>query len=141
MRGKRKEGINEEISDEQWLKHFMSSLGGSSERRRCDLGKIEATADMNLKEEEIKRAIGRLGKKKAPGGDGIPGEVWRICEDLLVTKLREILEGIYKEGILPKEWKKGVVVPVFKKGEKKLVKNYRPVALMDNRFVINQIFL
>ena len=80
--------------------------------------------------------MSRLGKKKAPGGDGIAGEVWKLCEDNEEPKLREILERVYKEGVLPKEWKKGIIVPVFKKGKKNLERNYRTVALMDTGYKI-----
>ena len=55
MKGKKKEGINEEISDELWLMHFMNSLVGCGERRRCDLEKVDAPAEMNLKTTELKR--------------------------------------------------------------------------------------
>ena len=36
---------------------------------------------------------------------------------------------IYNSGILPIEWKSANVVPVFKKGEKGNIENYRPISL------------
>ena len=109
MRGKKKEGINEDIRDEQWLLHFNSSLGGSDERRICKMEKVDTLTEMKIKKEEIKRAISRLGRKKAPGEDGIVGEAWKVCEDIVEQKLSEIYEEIYKEDVIPKEWKKGVL--------------------------------
>lgn len=32
---------------------------------------------------------------------------------------------------MPEEWKNGVIVPVYKKGNKKKVENYRGIALID----------
>jgi len=34
-----------------------------------------------------------------------------------------------EEGILPKDWRMAVVIPIFKKGNKHEASNYRPVSL------------
>ena len=44
------------------------------------------------------------------------------------------LKIIFKEalstGLFTSEWKKGNIVPIHKKGDKQVVKNYRPVSLL-----------
>ena len=35
-----------------------------------------------------------------------------------------------KAGTFPLEWKKGDIFPIFKKGDKQIYKNYRPVSLL-----------
>ena len=40
-----------------------------------------------------------------------------------------IFNIVYNSGNVPIEWKLANVVPVFKKGDKKLVTNYRPISL------------
>ena len=37
-----------------------------------------------------------------------------------------------QEGIFPDKWKQGNLVPIFKKGEKSIPSNYRPVSLLSN---------
>ena len=41
-----------------------------------------------------------------------------------------MFEECLRTGTLPLEWKKGNVVPIFKKGDKQIYKNYRPVSLL-----------
>ena len=51
-----------------------------------------------------------------------------------------------QSGTLPVEWKSAHVIPIFKKGQKDLVKNYRPISLTSllvktlERLIYNRIF-
>ena len=47
----------------------------------------------------------------------------------LAEPLSIIFKLVYNTGILPSQWKLANVVPVFKKGEKNDVQNYRPISL------------
>ena len=70
-----------------------------------------------------------MNVNKACGPDQIPGNVLKRCSDTLAEPLSIIFNIVYNTGIVPAEWKLANVVPVFKKGEKKSVKNYRPISL------------
>ena len=54
----------------------------------------------------------------------------RICGKSLVKPLCNIFNLSLHSGIFPSQWKKGNVVPVYKKGDKSIAKNYRPVSLL-----------
>ena len=49
-------------------------------------------------------------------------------------------------GTFPNDWKKGIVVPVFKKGDKQILKNYRPISLLPvcgkifEKLIFNKMF-
>jgi len=55
----------------------------------------------------------------------------------ILYELREVitepLTGIFRctiaSGSLPEEWKSGQITPIYKKGNKQLANNYRPVSL------------
>jgi len=56
---------------------------------------------------------------------------WLLKEvrDLLVTPLSILLRRSLDEGVVPDDWKIANVYPIFKKGVKSQISNYRPVSL------------
>ena len=69
---------------------------------------------------------------KAPGISGITNECIRAIGPELISMLVEWFQFCFITGSVPKGWQKAVIVPIFKKGEKTLIKNYRPIALLEN---------
>lgn len=56
-------------------------------------------------------------------------EVWRFMPRSIGETMWKMMKKIWRNGGIPENWKKGVMCPIFKKGEKKDVKNYRGVTL------------
>ena len=65
----------------------------------------------------------------AQGPDGIHGKILKNCSSSLAYPLSLIFKLSYNTGCIPREWRVGNVVPVFKKGNKNCVNNYRPISL------------
>ena len=53
----------------------------------------------------------------------------KMSGDAIIEPLFKIFKNYLKCGIFPGDWKKGNIVPIFKKGNKQNIKNYRPVSL------------
>ena len=53
-----------------------------------------------------------------------------LCGDTIVPPLKIIFESILTSGIFPDVWKTANVLPIFKKENKQLVENYRPISLL-----------
>ena len=87
-------------------------------------------------EEEIIKAVKKLKGRKATGNDGIPNEAWIEGIDQVKGELKECLDKVWKEGQFPEEWKTGKMKPIFKKGKKEEVGNYRGKTLMDTGYKI-----
>ena len=87
-----------------------------------------------------------LGNKKAPGGDGIPKEVWKSVVTILPKYLTAIYNGCLKDGVFPNRWKKAKVIPIVKPGTEGSdeVNKFRPISLLDSggkvleKLLINQ---
>ena len=76
-----------------------------------------------------------LKKKKAAGPNEIPNEVWMYGGEGLVNKLVCILGKVWDGQGLLEDWKTGVVIPIYKKGNPDEVKNYRlRITLMSTAY-------
>ena len=75
-----------------------------------------------------------MKKKKAPGEDGIQNEAWIEGIEEMKEQVLECLNKIWNGDRVPEEWKIGRIVPIFKKGDKKKVENYRGITLMDTGY-------
>jgi len=67
----------------------------------------------------------------AVGPDGIPIEAWKHLGELAVKFLTTQFNNILKNEEIPEEWRKSVLVPIYKnKGETQECGNYRGIKLM-----------
>ena len=70
-----------------------------------------------------------MNASKAAGPDNIHGIVLKNCAASLAKPLSLLFNSSYNTGCIPAEWKLALVAPVYKKGEKGCVDNYRPISL------------
>ena len=85
--------------------------------------------DLKFDSDEVYHILRRLNPSKAPGPDGINGKVLKNCARSLCYPLSILFNLSFVTGCIPPDWKLASVVPVFKKGDKNLVENYRPISL------------
>ena len=79
---------------------------------------------------EIVSLIRKINPNKASGSDGITGQMLLLCGESVVLPLQIIFRNILSTSIYPDMWKLANVTPIFKKGDKQLIKNYRPISLL-----------
>ncbi|CAK9799089.1 Transposon TX1 uncharacterized 149 kDa protein [Anthophora plagiata] len=94
----------------------------------------EEDEEKNISREEIGKAIKRLKEGKAPGGDGIPNEVWKFGGEVVRERIWEVCNRVWRGEGWPEDWSEGVVVPVVKKGEGRKVEEYRGVTLTQTAY-------
>ena len=87
------------------------------------LRNIEITPDI------ISSKLSKLKINKAPGVDGLVPRILVENADILSIPLLYIYRKSLENGIVPGDWKKANVTPIFKKGDKASSTNYRPVSL------------
>ncbi len=86
--------------------------------------------------EEIKSVIKNLKKKKAAGSDKIPNEFFMDAPDPILHLFMEIYNKCLELGKIPEQWKEGIIHPIFKKGDKFELTNFRPIALLQTQYKI-----
>lgn len=86
----------------------------------------------HIEDSEILRGFKKLKPNLSAGPDGVPGLFVVDCRFALLKPLRHIFHLILNTSCFPDRWKVSRVVPVFKKGDRRNVSNYRPVAILDN---------
>lgn len=82
-----------------------------------------------LSQKEVKKAINNLKYSNAMGYDGLSNELIKKIPKI-VPLLTKLFNKSLKEGIFPDSLKIAIVIPIYKKGDKKIVGNYRPISLL-----------
>ena len=85
----------------------------------------------------IATIIRSLDPSKAHGYDMISICMLKICEKSICKPLEIIFQSCIRHGKFPNEWKMANVVPVYKKSDKQILKNYRSVPLL---FICGKVF-
>lgn len=61
----------------------------------------------------------------------IPPEVYKNNIDWWAPVLAKVFTYINSTGIIPEGWRKSVIFPIFKKGDRSKPHNYRPISLLN----------
>jgi len=144
--GPRKQNVSETITEkngsmiyslerrlERWAEHFEEQFNQPAANAPI-LGIPEAEWSVNTQEptyEEIQREVNLLKRDKAPGLDGLHPSLFKEGGRSLIISLTNILQTVWNEERLPKEWTTSTVIPVFKKGARSLCENHRGISLVN----------
>jgi hypothetical protein len=85
-----------------------------------------------VSDSDVKRAISYLRSTKCVGPDEIPNFITKGCSEILTPVSCHMFNFSLLTGKFPSLWKQAAVLPIFKKGNRALVGNYRPVSIFNN---------
>ena len=80
---------------------------------------------------EVTTAIKSLRSGKAAGIDEIRPEMLKALSPCGTQWLTRICNVVWTTGKAPKDWQTGIVIPIFKKGDKRECSNYRGITLLS----------
>ena len=85
---------------------------------------------------EVENIINSLNPSKSTGPFGILTKLLKILKTLVSGPLAYLINSSFLSGVVPDQFKIARVIPVYKKGLKSIVSNYRPISLLS---VFNKI--
>jgi hypothetical protein len=80
---------------------------------------------------ECRQAIHRLGHAKAAGPDELPAELYKSFEELVVHDFHKTILEAHSSGALPPTMREGDIILLYKKGDSRDPRNYRPITLLQ----------
>jgi hypothetical protein len=80
---------------------------------------------------EAERTIKGLKTNSAAGFDEIPMSLIKQCLGYFVKPLTHIYNVSFQTDIFPDIMKKAKIRPLFKKGDKQDIQNYRPISILS----------
>ena len=101
---------------------------------------------VTFSKDDIAKLIQNLNPNKAHGHGQISIRMLKLCSNSICKPLEIIFNRCLETSTFPNDWKKGNVVPVFKKGDKQILKNYRPISLLPvcgkifEKLILNEMF-
>ena len=99
---------------ESWREYFSNLL--NVENAREQLGEVPAVEGPvhEIQREEVKNAIERMKKGKAPGYSGLPIDLIKHLWESGVDMMNKIVKRVWEEELMTEEWKKSEIVPIYK---------------------------
>ena len=109
------------IQEEDDMKPFCEYLTRHDE---------ESLVWQRITQSEVKDQLVSLNVKKSFGFDNIPARLLKDAADYIAYPLSYIFNMSLSKGVFPDTMKIAKVTPVYKKGEKDILGNYRPISVL-----------
>ena len=81
-------------------------------------------------EEEVVSLAKNLKNKLTAGYDYIPESLLKQCIQIIKGPLTHIYNVSLRSEVFPDEWKAAKVKPLYKKGDRYNIQNYRPISII-----------
>lgn len=89
----------------------------------------EKMEELCITENMVKKLLSKLNVNKSPGIDSMHPKFLQELASEIAGPICEIFKTSIRSGKLPQEWKNARISAIFKKGNRKIASNYRPVSL------------
>ena len=89
----------------------------------------EKLIDISVDGATVRKKLDKLRSNKAAGADDLSPRILNEIKDEICYSLAVIMQSSMDSRIIPTDWKVANVTPVYKKGSKSRVENYRPISL------------
>jgi hypothetical protein len=120
------------ILQDQYQKAFSEQDSGDANQPLPDNSHVPEFNDIKITENDIIKAINEIGQFSAPGPDKIPAILIKECKNEIAPALAMLWQKSIDTGQIPADLLKQTIIPIFKKENKSLPSNYRPISLTSH---------
>lgn len=105
---------------------------GAGEELGSSQGREESRGEMvEIELEEMIRELKKMKNGKSPGVCGIQVELLKAGGMSLVKWMQKVFNMVVKTGKAPRDWRRALIIPIYKKGCRMECQNYRGVSLLS----------
>jgi len=119
----------------EWYEHFNALYNPPSNIERISYAEplnLNTKLDHPFVLEELHKVLSNAKSNKAPGNDRIPVEFYQNAPSNFHTVLLKVFNEIFLTGNVSFRFKEAIVCPIYKKGDKNHVSNYRGISLLNS---------
>lgn len=125
---------SETDQEKRWTEHFYEVLNRPPPTEEPNIN--EPLQDLDISTEppevpEIISAIQSLKNGKAPGCDNLNAELFKTDTNLTANILHPLFTDIWNQSTIPKDWNKGTIIKIPKKGALNDCNNWRGITLLS----------
>ena len=91
---------------------------------------MDVLSRLCVSEAAVRKALLSVAPGKACGVDNISARIIVECAEELVVPITKICSASVSCGVFPERWKQANIIPIHKKGDKRMPSNYRSVSLL-----------
>ncbi|KAK3544173.1 hypothetical protein QTP86_006037 [Hemibagrus guttatus] len=115
----------------RWKEYFEDLLNPTDTPSAEEPEAKDSEVDSFITQAEVTEVVQQLLGGKAPGVDEIRHEYLKSLDVVGLSWLTHLCNIVWWSGIVPLDWATGVVVPLFKKGDRRVCSNYRGITLLS----------
>lgn len=77
-----------------------------------------------------------MKNNEAAGEDGLSCEVLKAGGSVLTKQLNKLIVQVWENEKVPEDWKKAILIPIHKKGDKVDLNHYRGISLLSTSYKV-----
>ena len=113
------------------MKRLLANQAGNQHSLKAKAMVCHSTFTLQqISEDFVSRSISLLKTNKAIGLDKISARLLKDAVDVIAPSLTALFNLFLQTTTFPSTWKTAKVLPLFKKGDKQNVSNYRPISIL-----------
>ncbi|XP_076740219.1 uncharacterized protein LOC143418639 [Maylandia zebra] len=115
----------------RWKEYFEDLLNPTDTSSEEEAESGDEGNDPPISGGEVTEAVKQLLGGRAPGVDEVRPEFLKALDVVGLSWLTRLCKVAWRSGAVPVDWQTGVVVPIFKKGDRRVCSNYRGITLLS----------